>query len=55
MRRKQILRPEGIQATEFVAMAFASGAEHKYLVTVSGAPDWELTFWNWDRERPKAV
>ena len=32
-------------------MAFAPGAEHKYLVLITGAPDWDLQFWNWDRPK----
>ncbi|MEE4248467.1 MAG: hypothetical protein V2I33_24060 [Kangiellaceae bacterium] len=34
-------------------MSFAPGAENKYLVTLSGEPDYAVTLWHW--ERPKVL
>jgi WD40 repeat protein len=44
-RRKKTLSNPDCESEEYVAMAFAPGHEHKYLVTVSGGPDWMLTYW----------
>ena len=33
---------------EFLGAAFSPSNEKEHLVTLSGAPDWELILWKWD-------
>jgi WD40 repeat protein len=40
-------------STEIISMSFAPGYEHKYIVTLSGGPDYAVTLWHW--ERPKIL
>ena len=37
-----------INAMEFLGAAFSPSSEKEHLVTLSGAPDWELILWKWD-------
>ena len=50
-RRKKFFNNADSNAEEFLASAFVPFNEHKYLVTVSGAPDYELVYWQWERPR----
>jgi WD40 repeat protein len=36
-------------ATHFVCLAFSP--DSKYLVTLGGAPDWNLLYWTWEKSR----
>ena len=54
--KKRKTLPEQIQdmnafdSQEFVASAF-SPKEERMIVTLTGAPDWQVFLWNWDREK----
>lgn len=40
-------------SNQYISIAFATGAESKYLISMGGAPDWILVYWQW--ERPKVL
>ncbi|KAJ3117421.1 Cilia- and flagella-associated protein 57 [Phlyctochytrium bullatum] len=52
-RRKALVPPDGeskaLPLKEFVCMAFSSDA--KYIVTQTGAPDWMLHYWTWEKTK----
>lgn len=52
-RKKKDLISEDVAVREYVAISFAPGQENKFLITLSGAPDWSLIYWQW--ERPRAL
>ena len=45
---KTLSHPES-QSTEFVSLVFSP--DSKYLVSLSGAPDWNLLYWSWEKSR----
>ncbi|KAI9207650.1 WD40-repeat-containing domain protein [Polychytrium aggregatum] len=49
LRRRKTLIPTDAASKEFVCMAFSSDA--KYLLTQSGAPDWALYYWMWEKNK----
>ena len=54
--RKKKTMPEHIQdlnayeSREFVASAF-NHKDDRFIVTLTGEPDWQIFLWNWDREK----
>jgi WD40 repeat protein len=50
-RKKKQFNTTDCNSTEYVSMSFAPGQENKYLITMGGAPDWTLVYWQWDRPR----
>jgi hypothetical protein len=54
LRKKRIIPDQdaeidhGINAMEFLGAAFSPKNEKEHLVTLSGAPDWEVILWKWD-------
>jgi len=50
--KKRKTLPGTETTTEFVSVAFSS--ESKFLLTQSGAPDWSLTYWSWEKARAVA-
>lgn len=54
LRKKRIIPDQdaevdhGINAMEFLGAAFSPKNVKEHLVTLSGAPDWEVIFWKWD-------
>lgn len=50
-RKKRMMSTPDVISTEYVSMAFAPGQENKYLITMGGAPDWQLVYWQWERPR----
>jgi len=46
-KRKMLTHSDG--ATHFVCLAFSP--DSKYLVTLGGAPDWNLLYWTWEKSR----
>lgn len=48
-RRKKTITVNETQAREFVALNFSE--DDQSLVTLSGAPDWILTSWNWAKAK----
>ncbi|XP_069498550.1 cilia- and flagella-associated protein 57 [Ambystoma mexicanum] len=51
-RRKQLTMPE-FMAQEFVSMAFSP--DSKYLVALCGAPEWNIIYWMWEKQKVLAV
>ncbi|KAJ3190576.1 Cilia- and flagella-associated protein 57 [Irineochytrium annulatum] len=49
LRRRKTLSPPEAESKEFVSMAFSSDA--KYIITQSGAPDWMLYYWTWEKTK----
>ncbi|KAI9207648.1 WD40-repeat-containing domain protein, partial [Polychytrium aggregatum] len=48
LRRKKVLVPSSeIESKEYVALAFSSDA--KFIITQTGAPDWMMYFWLWEK------
>ncbi|KAJ3293662.1 Cilia- and flagella-associated protein 57 [Borealophlyctis nickersoniae] len=48
LRRRKVLVGEG-ESKEFVCMAFST--DSKYIITQSGAPDWTLYYWTWEKTK----
>ena len=53
MRRKKTLTTTDCMSSEYISIAFATGSESKYLISMGGGPDWILIYWQW--ERPKVL
>lgn len=49
-KKKKMSTPDSI-SPEIVSMAFAPGQENKFLISMGGAPDWTLIYWQWERPR----
>lgn len=49
LKRRKTLSHVESQCTEFVSLAFSP--DSKYLVSVGGAPDWNLLYWSWEKSR----
>ncbi|RKO87723.1 WD40-repeat-containing domain protein [Blyttiomyces helicus] len=47
-RKKSLVAPE-TESKEFVCVAFSSDA--RYIITQSGAPDWTLYYWSWEKSK----
>ncbi|RKP18083.1 WD40 repeat-like protein, partial [Rozella allomycis CSF55] len=47
MRRKKVLQISEGDSKEIVSLCMSCDA--KYVVTQTGAPDWTLTYWNWEK------
>ncbi|KAM8930502.1 cilia- and flagella-associated protein 57 [Pelodytes ibericus] len=50
-KRKVLSAPE-FSAHEFISIAFSP--DSKYLVAQSGAPDWNMVFWMWEKQKVMA-
>ena len=50
-RKKKQFNTSDCASTEYVSMSFAPGQENKHMITMGGAPDWTLVYWQWDRPR----
>lgn len=51
-KRRKVLNFE-FEARTYVSMSFSH--ETKFLITQSGAPEWQLIYWAWDKARPLAA
>lgn len=49
LRKRKMLSFNEIQANEIVSMAFSPDSKH--LITQSGAPDWTLHYWSWEKSK----
>jgi cilia- and flagella-associated protein 57 len=49
-KRKVLQLPEN---SEYISLCFSSDA--KYLLSLSGQPDWALTFWSWEKNKVLAT
>lgn len=54
-RKKRQMSTGDVLSSEYISLAFAPGQENKYLISLGGAPDWMLVFWQWDRPRVQAM
>ena len=54
-RKKKQFNTTDCSSTEYVSMSFAPGQENKHMITMGGAPDWALIYWQWDRPRVLAL
>ena len=52
--KKNSLSTPNVESQEYVSMAFAPGQEYKFLITLSGAPDYTLVYWHWERPKVSA-
>lgn len=52
-RKRKVLTAGDLPAQEFVCMAFSP--DSKYLIGQTGAPDWTLIFWLWERHKVLAT
>ncbi|KAI8811608.1 WD40-repeat-containing domain protein, partial [Cladochytrium replicatum] len=48
-KRKIFQAPEGIQAKEFINVAFSN--DGKYVFAQSNGPDWSIYYWSWDKAK----
>ena len=48
-RRRKTLNSTDFEAKEFVSVAFSPTSEGTYLITLTGAPDWRLVLWKWEK------
>jgi len=49
LKKRKTLTYEESQSTEFICLAFSP--DSKYLVSLGGAPDWNLLYWSWEKSR----
>ena len=46
-RKKALVASDTMVSKEFIALAFS--ADDRFILSISGAPDWKLTFWSWSK------
>ena len=51
-RRKKLQTTSEVNAKEFISISFS--ADNKYLLTLTGGPDYTLIVWLWEKLRPIA-
>jgi cilia- and flagella-associated protein 57 len=49
MRKRKVLTLTDGDAKEFISISFSADA--KFLLTQTGAPDWSLTLWGWEKSK----
>lgn len=52
-RRRKVLTGGDLPVGEFVSLAFSP--DSKFLIGQSGAPDWTLFFWMWEKQHVLAT
>lgn len=52
-RKRKVLTAGDLPAQEFVCMAFSP--DSKYLIGQTGAPEWTLIFWLWEKHKVLAT
>ncbi|KAI8585396.1 WD40-repeat-containing domain protein [Geranomyces variabilis] len=52
LRRRKTLSTMETESKDFVCIAFSADA--KYILTQSGAPDWTLFYWSWEKAKVMA-
>jgi len=50
-KKKKPLVTSDCLSQEYISLCFAPKQEKKFLVSLGGAPDWNLIFWQWDRQK----
>eukprot|EP00842_Homolaphlyctis_polyrhiza_P004220 jgi/Hompol1/479/HPOL_004482-RA len=49
LRRRKILTLTDVESKEFISIGFS--ADSKFLATQTGAPDWTLHYWSWEKSK----
>ncbi|TPX74759.1 hypothetical protein CcCBS67573_g03970 [Chytriomyces confervae] len=49
LRKRKSLSPAEAESKDFVCMAFST--DGKYIITQSGAPDWTMYYWTWEKTK----
>ena len=49
LRKKKTLTINDAQSSEIISMSFSPDSKH--LITQSGAPDWNLYYWSWEKSK----
>uniref|UniRef100_A0A8C5QD76 Cilia and flagella associated protein 57 n=1 Tax=Leptobrachium leishanense TaxID=445787 RepID=A0A8C5QD76_9ANUR len=52
-KKRKVLSAPNLAAHEFVSVAFSP--DSKYLVAQTGAPDWTIIFWMWEKQKVMAT
>lgn len=53
LRKRKTLSISDVQSTEVISMAFSP--DSKNLITQTGAPDWTLHYWSWEKSKVMAL
>jgi WD40 repeat protein len=53
LRKRKALNIPDIQTNEVVSMSFSPDSKH--LITQTGAPDWTLNYWSWEKSKIMAT
>lgn len=51
-KKRKVLSAPDIMCQEFVSIAFSP--DSKYLVALSGSPEWQIVFWMWEKQKVMA-
>lgn len=51
-KKRKVLSAPDFTAHEFVSIAFSP--DSKYLVALSGSPEWQIIFWMWEKQKVMA-
>lgn len=49
LRKRKSFTPTDVQSSDIISMAFSPDSKH--LITQTGAPDWTLHFWSWEKSK----
>lgn len=49
LRKRKAFSPSDVQSGDVISMAFSSDSKH--LITQTGAPDWTLHYWSWEKSK----
>ncbi|KAH6584161.1 hypothetical protein BASA61_007631 [Batrachochytrium salamandrivorans] len=49
LRRRKVITLPDVESKEFISIGLS--ADSKYLVTQTGAPDWMLHYWSWEKSK----
>ncbi|XP_044157486.1 cilia- and flagella-associated protein 57 [Bufo gargarizans] len=52
-KKRKVLSASEFTAHEFVSIAFSP--DSKYLVALSGSPEWQIIFWMWEKQKVMAT
>jgi WD40 repeat protein len=53
IRKRKVLQITETECKDFISIAFSN--DSKYLITQSGAPDWTLYYWSWEKAKIMAT
>jgi len=55
LEKKKTFLSLDCSARKFISLSFDPSDEGKYLVALSGEPDWRIIYWNWHSPKPMAT